>query len=102
VFEMMNIPKIPMYMYCHLNRQKKHGGSTYIYRNDELGLNRWSDKSGSKFYVMPVSEVDGYTDEDMKIPIPALPETHFDTLESLFAAHPELLQKANELYGESK
>ena len=99
---MMNIPKIPMYMYCHLNRSKKHGGSTYIYRNDELGLNRWSDKSGSKFYVMPVSECDGYMGEDMKIPIPALPEKHFDTSESLFAVHPELLQKANELYGESK
>ena len=51
---------------------------------------------------MPVSECDGYTGEDMKIPIPALPATHFDTPESLFAAHPELLQKANELYGESK
>ena len=38
----------------------------------------------------------------MKIPIPALPEAHFDTPEALFAAHPELQQKANELYGDLK
>ncbi|MDD5395210.1 MAG: hypothetical protein PHE17_19480 [Thiothrix sp.] len=94
----MKIPRIPMYMYCHMSRPKSHGGSTYIYRNDELGLNRWSDASGSKFYIMEISESDEFTDEDQEIKIPALPLVWFDTPEQLFLRFPEILEKANELY----
>ncbi len=98
----MNIPKIPMYMYCHLNRSKKHGGSTYIYRNDELGLNHWENSKGSIFYVMPVSEADNRTDENAPIEIPKLPDVVYASPAALFSSYPQLLEKAIELYGEGK